>query len=303
MDNTIFNMTLRRIRKEKGVTQEQLADAVGVSAQAVSKWEMTSFPDAQLLPAIAEFLGVTIDELFGKEKEEKIDIYNAVLQHLNKLPREQRFQEMFAICRAFPLGACGCDEYQPILNNVLQNTGWDNYSQVDLETGFMQSRNNGNLQYFLLMPKPEQGYDDVLAYQDKAVRFFEVMAIPNALRVIYFLMGSKDTMFFKASTLAHELKITMENAEEIISGLSELDLIWEGMLNEGVESGNIYQFRASCDFLSFLNITRTLLSRPCSFNYHQSERKEPYFQHKTHLKTMESCYRREKDSKDEKDKR
>lgn len=284
MDNHIFNITLRQIRKEKGITQEQLADAVGVSAQAVSKWEMTSFPDTQLLPAIAEFLGVTIDELFGREKEEQIDIYNYVLQYLKKIPSEERFQEELKICRTFPLAVCGCDEYQPIPAGVLQNKEWDNYSQVMMPSGFMQSRNNGNLQYFLLMTQPENGYDDVLAYQEKAVRFFEVMAIPNALRMIYFLMGSKETMFFKASTLMHELSITQENAQEIIVGLRELDLIWEATLNEGTESEKIYQFRAGCDFLSFLNFTRTLLSRPCSFNYHQCVREEPFFQNKTHLK-------------------
>ena len=65
----IFNANLRRIRKEKGITQEQLAEAVGVSAQAVSKWEINSFPDAALLPKIAERLEVSIDELFGRKNE------------------------------------------------------------------------------------------------------------------------------------------------------------------------------------------------------------------------------------------
>lgn len=52
------------LRKEKGMTQEELAQKLGVSPQAVSKWEnLTSCPDIALLPDIAEIFGVTVDEL------------------------------------------------------------------------------------------------------------------------------------------------------------------------------------------------------------------------------------------------
>ena len=54
------------LRKEKGLTQEQLAEKVGVSAQAVSKWENdVSCPDITILPLLADILGVTVDELLG----------------------------------------------------------------------------------------------------------------------------------------------------------------------------------------------------------------------------------------------
>lgn len=54
------------LRREKGLTQEQLADKVGVSAQAVSKWENElSCPDVSILPQLADALGVTTDELLG----------------------------------------------------------------------------------------------------------------------------------------------------------------------------------------------------------------------------------------------
>lgn len=54
------------LRKEKGMTQEQLAERVGVSPQAVSKWENDiSCPDISLLPQLAEILGTTTDELLG----------------------------------------------------------------------------------------------------------------------------------------------------------------------------------------------------------------------------------------------
>ena len=57
--------TIARLRKQAGVTQEELANAVGVSPQAVSKWECGGLPDVTLVPAIAAFLHVSTDELFG----------------------------------------------------------------------------------------------------------------------------------------------------------------------------------------------------------------------------------------------
>ena len=55
------------LRKSKGMTQEQLAQRVGVTAQAVSKWENDlSCPDISILPQLAEALGVTTDELLGR---------------------------------------------------------------------------------------------------------------------------------------------------------------------------------------------------------------------------------------------
>jgi transcriptional regulator with XRE-family HTH domain len=54
------------MRKEKGITQEQLADVLCISAGAVSKWETgASIPDIAMLPKIANFFGVSIDKLFG----------------------------------------------------------------------------------------------------------------------------------------------------------------------------------------------------------------------------------------------
>lgn len=58
------------MRKERGFKQEALAEALGVTAQAVSKWENDiSCPDIMLLPKLAELLGVTVDELLSGKKE------------------------------------------------------------------------------------------------------------------------------------------------------------------------------------------------------------------------------------------
>ncbi len=58
---------ISRLRRRIGMTQEMLAYRLGVSAQAVSKWErQLSCPDVSLLPIMAEVFGVSIDELFVK---------------------------------------------------------------------------------------------------------------------------------------------------------------------------------------------------------------------------------------------
>ncbi len=59
---------ISQYRKEKGLTQEGLAQALGVTNQAVSKWESDqNCPDVLLLPKIVEFFGISLDALFGRE--------------------------------------------------------------------------------------------------------------------------------------------------------------------------------------------------------------------------------------------
>ncbi|MBR3894856.1 MAG: helix-turn-helix transcriptional regulator [Clostridia bacterium] len=59
-----FGKTIAALRREKNMTQAELAERMGVTDKAVSKWERDlSYPDTASLPRLAEVLGVTIDEL------------------------------------------------------------------------------------------------------------------------------------------------------------------------------------------------------------------------------------------------
>ena len=65
---------IRRLRNDRGLTQEALAAALNVTAQTVSKWECgNSIPDVQLLPEIAVYFGVSIDRLFAMSPEQQMD--------------------------------------------------------------------------------------------------------------------------------------------------------------------------------------------------------------------------------------
>ena len=65
---------IRRLRNDRGLTQEALAAALNVTAQTVSKWECgNSIPDVQLLPEIAVFFGVSIDQLFAMTPAQQME--------------------------------------------------------------------------------------------------------------------------------------------------------------------------------------------------------------------------------------
>lgn len=73
--NDSFGKRFSQLRKEKGLTQEQIASKLGISIQAVSKWENDiSCPDIQLLLEIADMLGTTVDELLGKSKKAETEL-------------------------------------------------------------------------------------------------------------------------------------------------------------------------------------------------------------------------------------
>lgn len=85
--------TIKYLRKERDITQEELADILGVSFQSVSRWECNMcYPDMELLPTIADFFGVTVDKLLGVNEKTEQD---KVEQYLN------RFQDAISCGRVY----------------------------------------------------------------------------------------------------------------------------------------------------------------------------------------------------------
>ena len=97
---------IKRLRQEKGITQETLADFLGVTFQSISRWERgDGYPDITLLPAIASFFDITVDDLFGISKsknEQKINAYLNFFDNMGLKDLSATFTEYKKAIKEFP---------------------------------------------------------------------------------------------------------------------------------------------------------------------------------------------------------
>lgn len=140
---------LRKLRKEKNVSQEKLAAYLNISYQAVSKWETgNAYPDIQFLPEIARFFGISIDELLQVEKIDEQALLEKYTSEAEALFRNNADREK--------LLSLWKEAYQKMPNNMevkefLMSTYFDidkvKYSQEILELGMEIYNSNASMFY------------------------------------------------------------------------------------------------------------------------------------------------------------
>ena len=200
--------TIAKLRRERGLTQEQLGKALCVSGQAVSKWEKGGTPDAEMLPAIADRLGVTIDTLFGRENEPAEDMPGTLLRYLGAFPKEKRMFELFRLLCAtiqrpyyvdgeilgdlmdalfrLPVKTC----YSSDIVNHTDSTLWLRACTV-LDEGIQLGIPAEDCPMFLLLPEPESGYASNFAGNEAYRSLFSALAQPGSLEILRTLYAQK----------------------------------------------------------------------------------------------------------------
>lgn len=90
-------------RRKRNMTQEELAAALGVTAQSVSKWERGGYPDITMLPGIANYFEITVDELIGNDElSQETDIENFYENIHGGNTREERTKLALEYVRKYP---------------------------------------------------------------------------------------------------------------------------------------------------------------------------------------------------------
>ncbi|WP_291293403.1 helix-turn-helix transcriptional regulator [Enterococcus sp.] len=102
---------IRQYRKKKGLTQEELANRLGVTAPAVNKWEKGhSHPDILLLAPIARLLDISLDTLFSFEKELTVTEINQIIHEMDHKLKNQPFEDVFRWAKEILAAYPNCEQ-------------------------------------------------------------------------------------------------------------------------------------------------------------------------------------------------
>lgn len=114
--NVKIGMIIKKLRTEKNVTQDTLATAIGVTPQAISRWESESgYPDIELLPLLADFFSVSTDELLGYKLSERESNIANIKKEISRLSEDGTIEERISFAR-----------------NAISKYPSDNYIRVNL---------------------------------------------------------------------------------------------------------------------------------------------------------------------------
>lgn len=269
------------MRKEKGIKQEDLAKYVGVSSQAVSKWENGGVPDTELLPKIADFFSVSVDYLFGRNITHYSDLKTALCKKILETPIEDRFKLAFDYCWDIERSLYGRNgiPQDGTIEDYEREIGADeqHYSSIQSNYGYTRMGIANQRQYFLLIP--EISDTETALFKDvDYVEFFKDFSDENVFSACVFLNKRSGDAAFTEQLFVKNLEVDSEQARNIIRILKKYQLLGESKIELNDDVQTVYHFRPTPSFVALLVFAREMIKPPSMFCYYSGGRTKPYFQ-------------------------
>ncbi len=200
-----FARNITELRKKAGVTQEELAEALHISGQAVSKWETgTNQPDTQTLAAIADYFHVSIDYLYYGESVAYDDIYARITDRVAAIPEQmgkESYQEALKIFAAAHHGI----SHKNLINFKDHPSGdffYDIPAHLSNQNGLSLLSGRG---YGAIVTR------DFFSWINReslvlGEEMFNTLAVPGAVRVLAAVVSMSDISYFELKEKLPELE-------------------------------------------------------------------------------------------------
>ena len=277
MDMTVIGKNIADLRRQRSVKQDELARFVGVSAQAVSKWENGGVPDTELLPKIADFFEVSIDALFGRSNT-VVDIQEVILKDIQSKKEKDRISRAFELCWMIEQSMYGTIFSDPERFKEEARAHADSdqlYSQVIVDSGYTEMGLFNRIKYFLVVPDAVDK-DRALLNGIDYPAFFKIMSDKELFDSLVLLYKRESTHAFTEKLLVDGLNVTADKAKQIISQLLKLSLLGRTVAETDGGLVEFYSFYPRPSFVSMLIFAREMIDIPDNFYVNNRSRRKPF---------------------------
>lgn len=253
-----LSANIKRLRQEKNLTQEQLAAKLGVSAQAVSKWETSeTYPDGTLLVPLAQELDVSLDVLFDNNSVSMADISSRIMSLIYNTKAKERFNVVRDICWQIERGLFNCcmeieKGYDP---NDIKNTKSASYI---LENEGFTMVSNGKEPFFAVFPQPEEGFGHFLKDKEELRKIFAALSHKDTVNALIHLYQKGRDYVFESSVLAKECEIGNDQIDAVLEDLRMLKVVWGQEVTINGKKRMLYYSRQSHILVAIFLIAREI---------------------------------------------
>lgn len=267
MSYSIVGEQIQKFRKEMGLTQRELGEALSVSSSAVSQWESGGTPDVSLLPAIADRLHVPIDALFGREGGEAENMNETMARWIRTVPEDKQMERL---CRLMldvlkvSMADIGPDSLGYLRSGELEHFNHEMMLMVSYlvtDSGAIMGTFAEDITWVSILPEPEAGYAAHFADNETYRKFFGVLARPHVLEIMLYL-ASIDEKYYTPGAIAKRMELPTETVVEALKLMIEAQLVRP--LNMEDESGTLeaYVLCKEYPLIPFLYLSRVMLQTP-----------------------------------------
>ncbi len=227
-----LNEQIAFLRRQKGLTQEALAQQLGVTNQTVSKWESGQCcPDIQLLPVLADLFGVSVDELMGHTPSGSLDsLCLGLKSYFTNLPEGQSFEDAYLLAAQLH-EIVMTDGYKKRLPWSEKNYAEENMTRWGLSACSEAPGNtlrSGNVLLFT----QNDAYQSPKAAELRAIQAaLKALSDRKTLKVFFALQDltvRNADRYVTADEIAAKAKLTVEETEDILTELPVTVLEDEG---------------------------------------------------------------------------
>lgn len=292
-----FAENLRELRRKKNLTQEQLANLVNVSSQAVSKWETSdTLPDTALLPEIARALDTSIDALFSYHSSDNMNVYSAVREYIAKPATDEKSLLSEQIERIYSLIIAGGKAqrgYDGGEEEPLEPEYWDYYSSVKTEPRYdtavarsqtaiiaenaaMWMFESKLFPYAAVMLEPEKGYAEVFKDNTNIEELFVALGDCDVYRCVMYLLTQEEKSI-ELSALLKQVGVPLTRMDEIAEKLTRIDAGAIKVREDSIDGKayRIVSYEYSCSILMLLAAAYACTVAKNGKNSFSYERKSP----------------------------